>query len=54
MSHLYTILKQSDTYLWTMEILYFNDLGDTVSFGCDRSCSSVQRIRHFGGRVSIE
>ena len=27
-----------------MELLHFEDLGDTVSFGCKSSCSSPRRI----------
>ena len=34
-----------------MEILHFEDLGDTVSFGCERSCSSARRVLNFNSQV---
>ena len=34
-----------------MEILHFEDLGIRVSFGCERSCSSPQRVSNFNSKV---
>ena len=35
-----------------MEILHFEDLGDTVSFGCKHSCSSPQRVSNFNSNIT--
>ena len=34
-----------------MEILYLKDLGETVSFGCERKYSSARRVSNFNSNV---
>ena len=34
-----------------MEILHFEVLGDTASFGCEHSCSSAWRVSKFNSNV---
>ena len=49
-SPLYKIWKQSDHYLWRYCILKI--WGIRVSFGCERSFSSLRRVSNFNSKVA--